>query len=180
MKILIFGASGSGTTTLADFLSQKTSFPHLEVDSFYWKSTNPPFQEKVNKAVRQKNLLLNFKKYNDVIICGSMVSWGKIWETAFDLVVFIYLENETRMQRLKKREFDRYGDQLFTDKQIQQNSEAFLEWANKYENPNFSGRSLNIHEEWIKKIDCPILRLNGLDPLADKINSIIEYLKKSD
>jgi adenylate kinase family enzyme len=178
MKILIFGASGSGTTTLANSLSKKTGFLHLEVDNFYWKPTNPPFQEKVDKAVRQKNLLLDFQSYDDVIVCGSLVSWGKVWETAFDFVVFIYLENDIRMQRLKNREIERYGDQLSTDKQTQGNSEAFLDWANKYEDPNFSGRSLKIHEDWIKKIDCPILRIDGSGSLTDKTNYIVEYLKK--
>ena len=179
MKILIFGASGSGTTTLASCLSQRTGFPHLEVDNYYWKPTNPPFQEKVDKTVRQKNLLLDFQSYNNAIVCGSMVSWGKAWETAFDFVIFIYLDNQTRMQRLKKREVERYGDQLLTDKRTQENSEAFLEWANKYDDPNFSGRSLKIHEDWIKKINRPVLRLDGLDALTNKTNYILEYLKKS-
>lgn len=178
MKILIFGASGSGTTTLASSLSQRTGFPHLEVDSFYWKPTNPPFQEKVDKTVRQNNLLQNFQSYDNVIICGSMVSWGEVWETAFDLVIFIYLKNDIRMQRLQNREIERYGDRLFSDKQTQENSKAFIQWANKYEDSNFSGRSLKIHENWIKKVDCPILRLDGSDSLNDKTEYIFKYLKK--
>ena len=177
MKILIFGASGSGTTTLANSLSQKTGFSHLEVDNYYWKATNPPFQEKVEKNVRQNKLLLDFQKSKDAIVCGSMVSWGKAWLTAFDMVIFIYLKNDERMERLKDRETERYGDQLFSDKQIQENSKAFLEWANKYEDPNFNGRSLKIHEDWIEKVNCPVFRLDGSDSLSKKTNYSLELLK---
>jgi adenylate kinase family enzyme len=74
MKILIFGASGSGTTTLANSLSQKTGFSHLEVDKYYWGETNPPFQEKVKKNVRQDKLLLDFQKSKDAIVCDPLVN----------------------------------------------------------------------------------------------------------
>ncbi|WP_296383543.1 hypothetical protein [Winogradskyella sp.] len=121
--------------------------------------------------------MADFQKYNDAIVCGSMVSWEKEWQTAFDLVIFIYLENNMRMHRLRDREIERYGDQLFTNKRIQENSKAFLEWANKYEDPNFNGRSLKIYKDWIKKVDCPVLRLDGTDSLTDKINYVLKYLK---
>ena len=39
MKILIFGASGSGTTTLGKEIEKITDFTHLDVDDYYWKKT---------------------------------------------------------------------------------------------------------------------------------------------
>ncbi len=56
MKLLIIGASGSGTTTLGKALSEVTDFTHLDVDYYYWKPTNPPFQEKKLVTERQENL----------------------------------------------------------------------------------------------------------------------------
>ena len=176
MKILIFGASGSGTTTLANSLSQKTNFPHLDIDNYYWEITNPIFQKKVEKEVSQRNVLQDFQKQNDVVVSGSMVSWGEVWVTAFDLVIFIYLKNDIRMQRLKEREVERYGDKLLSDKVTQENSKAFLEWANNYDDFNFDGRSLKIYEDWMEKIHCPILKLNGSIQLEVKVNSILDVI----
>ncbi len=76
---------------------------------------------------RNENLKVDFEQFENVIVSGSMVSWGKEWETSFDLTIFIRLDNEERMKRLKKREVERYGGKLLTDKNIQQNSKAFLE-----------------------------------------------------
>ncbi|BDD11489.1 hypothetical protein FUAX_39210 (plasmid) [Fulvitalea axinellae] len=42
MKILIFGASGSGTTTLGKEIAKRAKFTHLDADDYYWKPTNPP------------------------------------------------------------------------------------------------------------------------------------------
>ncbi|WP_075341915.1 AAA family ATPase [Tenacibaculum agarivorans] len=177
MKILIFGASGSGTTTLGSEIEKKTDFKHLDADDYYWEKTNPPFQRKVPLLKRNEYLKKDFERFENVIISGSMISWGKEWLTAFDLVIFIRLENTIRMERLKKREAERYGEKLITDTQIQENSKAFLAWANQYENPDFKGRSLKIHNEWIKLLDCEVLRLNGEIQLHEKVAIVLSKIK---
>ncbi len=177
MKILIFGASGSGTTTLGNEIEKRTDFKHLDVDDYYWKKTNPPFKEKIPLTERNENLKTDFKKFENVVVSGSMVSWGKEWETAFYLAIFIQLENIERMERLKKRETERYREKLLTDKNIQRNSKAFLEWADQYENPNFDGRTLKVHNEWIELLDCKVLRLNGKTELNINVEKILSEIK---
>jgi adenylate kinase family enzyme len=177
MKILLFGASGSGTTTLGNEIEKRTGFKHLDVDDYYWKKTNPPFQEKIPLTERNENLKLDFKKFDKVVVSGSMVSWGKEWETAFELAVFIRLENSERMKRLKKREAEHYGEKLLTNEKIQRNSNEFLEWANQYENPNFKGRSLKIHNDWMEMLDCKVIRLNGETELSKNVEIILNETK---
>jgi len=177
MKILIFGASGSGTTTLGNEIEKNTDFKHLDVDDYYWKKTNPPYQIKIPLIERNENLKTDFKKFENVVISGSMVSWGKEWETAFDLAIFIRLENTERMERLKIRETERYGEKLLTDSNIKKNSNTFLEWANQYENPNFKGRSLKIHNNWMKMLDCKVLKLNGETELSKKVEIVLKEIK---
>jgi adenylate kinase family enzyme len=176
MKILLFGASGSGTTTLGKELETKSDFKHLDVDDYYWKSTNPPYQEKIALAERNKLLTTDFNYFENVIVSGSLVSWGKEWESAFDLAIFIYLNPKIRIQRLQNREFERYGNQLLTDKTIKATSEDFIEWAKKYDEPNFTGRSLKIHQDWIKKLDFPVMKLDGTKELEKKVNSILKRI----
>ncbi|SFZ91521.1 Adenylate kinase [Flaviramulus basaltis] len=177
MKILIFGASGSGTTTLGKEVGKMTDFIHLDVDNYYWKQTDPPFQEKISFVERNKNLKTDFEKFKNIIVTGSLVSWGKEWETVFDLAVFIRLNNNKRIKRLKKREIERYGDKLLTDKKIMHDSNAFLEWANQYENPNFDGRSLNIHNNWIELLNCKVLKIDGEMELKNKTDKVIAEIK---
>lgn len=177
MKVLIFGASGSGTTTLAKEIEKRTTFVHLDVDDYYWKKTTPPFQEKIPLKQRNKNLKTDFEKYENVIISGSMVSWGKEWRFLFDLAIFIRLNNSERMERLKKREIERYGEKLLTNKNIKKNSIAFLEWANQYENPDFDGRSLKIHMNWIKLLNCKVLIIKGELELQSKTEQVLKEIK---
>lgn len=180
MKILLFGASGSGTTTLGKEIAKRTDFKHLDADDYYWKKTCPPFQEKIPLAVRNENLKTDFKKIKHAVVSGSLLRWGKEWETAFDWAIFIRLENAIRMERLKKRETARYGEKLLTDKKIQQHSRAFLTWADQYENPSFDGRSLKLHNHWIGLLDCKVLRLNGEDELNANVEKVLTEIKNAD
>lgn len=176
MKILLFGASGSGTTTLGKAIAEKTKFVHLDADDYYWKPTTPAFQQKVPLAIRYAYLTADFHQFEQVIVSGSLVSWGKAWETAFDLAVFIYLENSLRMARLREREKARLGDLLLTNEAIRQQSEAFLDWADQYENPNFSGRSLAVHRKWMALLACPVLEIDGQMALADKVDIVLKEI----
>lgn len=177
MKLLIMGASGSGTTTLAKELSAVTDFTHLDVDDYYWKSTNPPFQEKVEMAVRTKNLQTDFEKYKNVIVSGSLVSWGTYWQTAFDLVVFVTLDKEIRIERLKQRELERYGDTLQTDAIMQERSQAFLAWATRYDDFKFTGRSIKIHRDWLASLSCKIVEIDSAVSLEKNTNNLLQSFK---
>ncbi len=168
------GASGSGTTTLAKELSEVTEFQHLDVDDYYWKPTNPPFEEKVEMAVRAENLKHDFEKYNDVIVSGSLVSWGNYWQTAFDLVVFVTLDKEIRLQRLKQREIERYGDQLENDPEIKQKSQAFLDWATRYDNLKFTGRSIKIHRDWLASVKTTVIEVDSEDSVEFNTFKVLE------
>ena len=44
--IHIFGASGSGTTTLARCIAERWGYAHLDSDDFFWLPTDPPYTQK--------------------------------------------------------------------------------------------------------------------------------------
>ncbi|MEQ9299801.1 MAG: hypothetical protein RIF33_14605 [Cyclobacteriaceae bacterium] len=176
MKILIFGASGAGSTTLSKAVCETSGFKHLDVDDYYWKPTHPPYQEKVTLSERNDALTADFHRYENVTVSGSLVSWGKQWESAFDLAVFIYLQPEVRLQRLVIREQQRYGDRLQTDQKTKQTSIDFLEWAEQYDDPDFTGRSLTIHNQWIESLTFPVLKLDGDMELMQKAEAVLQAI----
>jgi adenylate kinase family enzyme len=46
MRILITGASGSGTTTLGKTLASKLNWGFFEADDYYWLPTEPPYKKR--------------------------------------------------------------------------------------------------------------------------------------
>lgn len=177
MKVHIFGASGSGTTTLGQTIAKQWNWKHLDADDYYWEKTQPPFQVKVPLADRNERLMNDFEKQEHLVVSGSMVSWGEQWARAFDVMVFLYIPSEIRMERLKKRERERYGNLLDTDPKFQSDSKAFLDWAVQYDNGTFKGRSLSIHNAWIDTLECPVLRIEGDTSVEERMNRLAAFIE---
>ena len=75
-RILIMGSSGSGCSSLGDSLSDSLKIPHLDGDDYYWKKTNPPYQEKNSINERQSLLKKDLKLSTCWIFSGSPASWA--------------------------------------------------------------------------------------------------------
>jgi len=162
MRVHIVGGSGSGTTTLGAALAERLGIPHFDADDYYWVRTDPPFEEKHTIPRRQERLRVDLEAGPRWILSGSILSWGDPFIPMFDLVVFRVLEAGLRMSRLRTREVERYGaERVAAGGDRHASSQSFLAWAERYDDPDFSGRSLHGHEAWLREIPCPVLRLEG-------------------
>ncbi|GAB3941356.1 AAA family ATPase [Spirosoma harenae] len=176
MKIHIFGASGSGVTTLGTRLSVQTGFAYLDTDSFYWEPSNPPFT--VRRAIdeRHKMIVNEFVTYTDCIVGGSLLNWGMDWLHQFDLAVFLWVPPKIRLNRLRKREFDRYGDIIFTNNDRNTHYEEFIDWASGYDDGSASGRTLQAHESWMQQLTCPLIEIRGEHSVDERLAIILNQL----
>jgi len=85
-RIHIFGASGSGTTTLAKVLADVLNIPHFDTDIFFWIQTTPPFQLIRKRVERQKLLRQVLTQNNSWVLSGSLCGWGDFAIPMFDLL----------------------------------------------------------------------------------------------
>lgn len=174
-RIHITGASGAGVTTLGSALSLRLGAPQFDVDDFFWLPTDPPFstQRPVGERLALLAPRLDAKKW---ILSGSLVGWGDPFMPLFDVVVFIYAPHDVRMARLRARETARFGDAIETGGAMHENSKAFLDWAARYDEPDFGGRSLETHNRWLARQSVPVLRLDGMAPTADQVEAVLARL----
>ncbi|MRG48739.1 adenylate kinase [Chitinophaga sp. SYP-B3965] len=168
MKILIFGASGAGSTTQGKDLSAVLNIPYFDTDHYFWEVQ---FTEKRDPAIRNKMLKADLAKQESFIVGGSLVSWGDEWTSIFDFAVFLYLPPAIRLERLKKRELERYGDSIHTDPERKKLHEEFMDWAASYDTDT-PRRSLAVHEAWMKKLTCPILAIKEDLSVAERREKI--------
>ena len=50
--IHIYGASGSGTSTLGRFISEQLGYTFMDTDDYFWLTTNPKYTRKREKTER--------------------------------------------------------------------------------------------------------------------------------
>jgi len=150
-RILITGASGSGTTTLGRALAGHLGWGFVDTDDAYWVPSVPPYAEQRGAAERLAHITAALASCPAAVVSGSVVGWGPPLEDSFDLIVYLWVPAELRVSRLARRETERHGTA----------DPAFLEWARHYDAGDRPGRSAVVHERWLAERTCPVLRLHG-------------------
>lgn len=177
MKLHIFGASGAGVTTLGQALSDKLNIPYFDSDQYFWQKSDPPFTIRRNPPERNALMRNNLHSQDNWIMGGSIINWGADVFPPFDLIVFLWLPPAIRMDRLLQREHERYGDIILTDPQRKEQTNTFLEWAADYDNDTgIATRTLNAHEQWLKRQTAPVLELRGDMTVNERLLRTLEQL----
>lgn len=176
-RIHIFGASGSGTTTIGKLICDKLGYTHFDSDNYFWLPTHDPFTvQRENKECidLMKNDLSNTPNW---VLSGSLMGWGDVLIPFFDLIVFVYVPKDIRINRLKNREYERYGDEILKGRSQHKKYVDFIEWAESYDDGTKSGRSLFKHRSWINNLKRTVLEIENND-LEDSVKTVIESIKK--
>jgi len=163
--IHIFGASGSGTSTLGKKISELWGYTWLDTDDYYWLQTNPPFVKSREKAERVRLIREDIEKYENVVLTGSLSGWGDELIPFFTLVVRIVIDRELRLERIRNRERERFGERIAPGGDMHEHHLEFLEWAGKYDTAGVEMRSKARHDEWQKLLQCPIVVVDGAEDL---------------
>ena len=175
-RIHILGASGSGTTTLGQVLATQLGCQHVDTDNYFWLPTKPPFQIKRDLQDRQQLLAEDLGSAARWILSGSLCGWGDIFIPKFELVIYLWIPQALRMERLVKREIQRYGAaDVKPGGKRYSDSNAFLEWAAGYDEGGLGMRSKALHEQWLAALPCKVLRLEGDLSVGERAAAILAY-----
>lgn len=176
--IHIFGASGSGTTTLGKKICDELGYYHMDTDNYYWMPTEPRYTQKRPPEERVRLMLQDIQAHENVVISGSLTDWGDILIPHFTLAVRIVIDPAVRIARLTQRERERYGSRIDPDGDRRQQYLEFVEWAKSYDTGGPKIRSKAKHDEWQKLLQCKLLILDGCDSLEEKFTSVSNLLRK--
>ena len=175
--IHIFGASGSGTTTLGKRICEELNFKLLDVDDYFWIPANPPFTQKRPTEERLKLIKTDVEKFQNVVISGSIVGWGDELIPYFTLAIRIEMDKSLRIERIEKREKERFGSRIEFGGDMYQQHIDFIEWAKMYDDGDNTIRSKKLHDEWQKHLSCEILCLDGANSLEQNSLKVIEKIE---
>lgn len=175
LRLHIFGASGSGTTTLARAIATAWAVPHADTDDYFWEPTDPPYAAKRDPADRLRLMEELFVPRSAWVLSGSLVGWGEPLVPTFDAVVFVTVDPATRIERLRTREVQRYGSRIEPGGDLEVAHAEFIEWARGYDDPDFTGRSRVVHELWLADLPCPVTRVDGGRPLDELVATLLAW-----
>ncbi len=171
--IHLFGASGSGTTTLGRALSEALHLRHLDTDDYYWLPTDPKFTAK--RPIPERLMLMNAdidSAEHGTVISGSLTGWGDPLTPRFTLAVRVVTDSDIRLERLRTREYARFGERILPGGDMHQQHQDFLAWAAQYDDGDVHMRSRANHDLWQQGLSCPVLAVDGAHPLDALVRQV--------
>lgn len=159
--IHIYGASGSGTTTLGRCISERLGYIFMDTDDYFWLPTDPRYTQKREAAERIALMERDIQASDKAVISGSLVDWGDALIPYFTLAVRIITDQRLRIERLKAREKRAFGSRIEKGGDMYEGHREFLEWAAGYDTGDLTTRSKAKHDEWQKLLTCRQITVNG-------------------
>lgn len=176
--IHIYGASGSGTSTIGKFISDKSGYFFMDTDDYFWEATNPPYQIKRNVSDRIALMRKDIARYDKVVISGSLVDWGDALIPLFTLAIRVETDTAIRLDRLKKREREHFGSRIDVGGDMYEQHREFIDWAASYDDGDLNMRSKSKHDEWQKLLQCQIILLDGSLPVEKNFEIIQQNIHR--
>ncbi|MDD3122264.1 MAG: shikimate kinase [Candidatus Izemoplasmatales bacterium] len=175
--ILIFGASGSGSTTLARAISQKYGFHFIDTDDAIWEQTNPPFKNR-RESLDSWKILNDQLSANDFnVISGSFIGWGDSFKNKIDLFIYMNLPLEIRLKRIQIREENRFGGRVLPGGDLYLQHLDFLNWVSMYEILDETKRSQKQHEKWLQNVKKDILYIKEPLTITELLAKVSVYFE---
>lgn len=172
--IHIYGASGSGTSTLGRALAQRLGYRWMDTDDYYWLPTEPPFTTKRPAQERLTLMRADCERLGDVVITGSLVDWGDPLMPLFTLAIRLETPTDVRLSRIRKRERERFGARLDPGGDMHEGHKAFLAWSAGYDTGGLNMRSRVKHDQWEKGLTCPRITLDGREMPERNVEILLE------
>ncbi len=169
--IIVCGLNGSGKSTLGKVLAERLDFHFIDNEDLYFPKTNPNYiyaSPRTREEV-EKLLFREIKAHKNFVFASVKGDYGETIYSFIQYAVLIEVSKDIRIQRVRNRSFQKFGNRMLTGGDLYEQEERFFDFV--------ESRSENIVEEWIQSLKCPTIRIDGTKPIEENVDFIIEQLQ---
>ncbi len=166
--ICVCGLNGSGKTTLADALAKELNFKHMDIEQYYFISTDNPYSSSRTREEVERLLLEDIKKNPRFVFSAVNGNMTTEINKHYDLVIYLDAPLNIRQKRNRQRAIDKIGDRVLPGGDMYEQEKKFFAYAEK--------RTPEKIENWLKTLSCKAIRLDGTKPLQENVELIKSLL----
>lgn len=167
----IYGASGAGSTTLGMALCEKLDYCLIDTDNYFWK-----YPEQPDMRIKEMYESIIKSDKTGVAITGSFWNWNtdyKFLVDQIDVFVRVMLDQNIRIERLIRRETQRYGDRIKENGDMYEKHNEFIKWAKKYDDGDLTTRSLKSHLYYEEKFKIKPIVVDSKNSVQENLEIIL-------
>ena len=168
--IVICGPNGSGKSTLGRALAGALGYRLMDAEDYYFPDPQSAYSMSRTREEVRTLLLEDMNRYGQFVLVSVNGDWGEEINARCGLVVWLDAPLELRLERVKQRTLDRFGERALPGGDLYEQEEAFHAFA--------AARSVERIERWLDTVSCPVLRLDGTREIAANAALITAHLKE--
>lgn len=176
--IHIFGASGSGTSTLGRTVSESMGLAFMDTDDYYWLPAQQPYTHKRPAGERLELIRKDVAQSGGAVLSGSLVDWGDPLIPLFTLAVRVVTPTPVRLRRIELREYQRFGARILPGGDRHDAFLAFLSWCAQYDDGGMDTRSRRKHDAWQQMLSCGLITLDGTRPPQENADIVRRRIER--
>ncbi|MCR1867657.1 AAA family ATPase [Murimonas intestini] len=169
--IIVCGLNGAGKSTLGKCLAEKLNFYFLDNEDLYFSRTDLSYAYSSPRTHEEaEKLFLSEISFHENFVFASVKGDFKASVyNFFQYAVLIEVPKDIRIQRVKNRSFQKFGDRILPGGDLHEREESFFHFV--------KSRAENTAEEWVQSLKCPLIRVDGTKPIEENTRLIIEQIQ---
>ena len=169
--IIVFGANGSGKSTIGRELARVLNYKFMDHEDYAFEKSEIPYTVKRSREECLRLMLADINEYGSFVLCAVTGDFCEEISSLYDFAVYLSAPHEIRMERIKQRAFERYGERVLEGGDMVERQTAFLDFAAK--------RPLTRIEQWAKTLVCPVMQVDTTKPVFENVELIAEQYFKN-
>ena len=108
------------------------------------------------------------RTHKNFVLASVKGDYGEDISSFFQYAVLLDVPKDIRLQRVKERSFQKFGERILTGGDLHEQEEKFFDLI--------KSRSENTVEDWVQSLKCPVLRIDGTKTIEENVDFIIEQI----
>lgn len=171
MGMIICGLNGTGKSTLGKALAEKLHIHFIDIEDLYFPEADSDDKYAFSRTFEEvKELLLQeMKAHENFVLASVKGEYGEEFFSFLEYVVLLDVPRAIRLQRVRNRSFRKFGNRMLPGGDLHEREERFFDLVRS--------RAEDTVEEWVKSLECPVIRVDGTKPVEENVNFILKRVK---
>ena len=168
--IIICGLNGTGKSTLGKVLAEKLDFYFIDSENLYFPASDSCYNYALPRTRKEAEKLLyhEITLHKNFVLASVKGDYGELIHPFFQYAVLIDVPKDIRLQRVKNRSYQKFGNRMLPGGDLHEQEEVFFHFV--------ESRKEEDVEEWLQSLSCPIIRVDGTRSVEENVILIVEQI----
>lgn len=172
-RIILSGGNGAGKSTLGKALAAALELPFLDIEDYYFPKTDANYLYAASRTEEEAIALLlaDVKRLEGFVLAAVKADYTPELSSTFTHAFLVDVPKDIRMQRVRERSFGKFGGRMLPGGDLWEREESFFAMVRNRSDDRF------LH--WLGTLSVPVLKVDGLEPVAENVHRLGEWLRET-